>query len=1478
MAAPPGKYAAPKHPLLLERKLDKMVPPDKLRNHELQRFYETGLNNNLAAPVQTAYATQYVKHLERLKESEIDKDWRDDFRAWMCGNSKFNTKISQTPWESKPLFHVKGVRDFLSSELDMHWDFRKKLITLQTYGPGDDLNQIYLYYKFIVRAHHWADMAKASGGDPVPPWYRGDGMIEFLDMYKWPSNYMDGAPDDPSNDVHRPGSGTPKPNEQRGSPADMPKKMSDLKRVWAQVQQAGPGNTGVADVAAPDPPSAEDMARAMKSVLEPFFNQQIQAARQPGAPSVVEVNVDGLVTLQKDFIDQYRQASTTQAEQQEMYYQALMEAMQQQQRPPPDNGATAIIAANNSASQAIIDTLNQLQLQQQPPPPAAPQVVYQTDPEVLAQLALLAETSAQVRKQLAESTEEAAQRRTAEEQLRQQLEASRLQMQQQITEGETLRRAMQQQQEQERIRVAQEAQNARVAADEQLQQQRNLFQQQLDALRGGNEEARQQQVAENERIRNELRVKYQQDVAIATDQTRTQLEQQFQRRTQELEQQNILLSGQIGNETERERRIEELQRGQQQLEQRLRSEREQQEREFQELELRYQRELEAREKVIAGARARLAENEELTRLAQQRTAPPPVVEPASIELPGVDVEPVIEPTGTSSTPNEPANVLAIQAQKQAEELTHEALGNLIDEATDEPPGMQVVKKRTHRRTGSLDIPGVTKKARNTDVKQVTLDQTLLAKGKKDPFQEQKARRSAAFERIKSQRGVSALDLAGAGASRVAAATAIAAGGVASAVGSLASFVGSAASKAGGALAGAITALNSAASSGTSAEQDVAAEQYDAARTQNAHVKQVIENGQQQVSDVLSKPHTQEAVEQVVTNTAAQVVRATNDAAAAGEVLGASGQTDARFVNEKILIDRQFWQQLFTKRTQGNSFLANPDAVSSLMSLGASRSGGLKTYEQWHGFWKEMYNNIGITGSVSDELAGDAANFLGDYERVITAQASPNDPASQLIIQKHNALIVDAGHRYASLLNATLSMNSSSILNSFGRITYQGNEAFWPVAMLGYSLFKSGGDATPTPQEMADIMHSMIQAKVVKGRAVSKINADLVIMGIAGYLNELNARGDVQAGAKLEELLQHMRSDKQLMSALGLAQATQTAARQEMQETMNASMQVEDRRATVEHADYRGKTISPDDLHGDYSEITNYLQQNAGVRNLFSGEDGGNGAFTKPERDGLHYQHMTDTEPVAFNPILHLAMENSNPLAFKGTASDKRRADDVSTPAYLAQIYVDLLRYAAPGEDPLVALVNSGKLSVEKAKDMQSRMWFWSNLGILDVDGEGNVVVTDHESEVTLAELFSPNRAHAIVLAMQELKAADQNGLDLNAPASNLYSTFAANGKSDEELNQRYSRLTTHAQKLITNFSMVNAGFSNAYLVARSGKQGEYINYSDGVQREVFNKYLGQGVAQFITKRKIQQRMQSGTGASSKRSTTTTTSSKATIST
>lgn len=144
------------------------------------------------------------KILGKKQREMINQEFIDQFVLWLQGRSKFNAptvpvvefrtvpipgapphvapivmprKVTReaTPWGNKPLFHCKGVTEFLDEALTKRGEIAKFLAKLKMRTPRT-LDECYLYYKFIVRQCALDE----------------DGLRDFQE-FKW---YDDPPPDD----------------------------------------------------------------------------------------------------------------------------------------------------------------------------------------------------------------------------------------------------------------------------------------------------------------------------------------------------------------------------------------------------------------------------------------------------------------------------------------------------------------------------------------------------------------------------------------------------------------------------------------------------------------------------------------------------------------------------------------------------------------------------------------------------------------------------------------------------------------------------------------------------------------------------------------------------------------------------------------------------------------------------------------------------------------------------------------------------------------------------------------------------------------------------------------------------------------------------------------------------------------------------------------------------------------------------------
>lgn len=89
----------------------------------------------------------WKKDISNIK-LDIQKNWETDFIRWLSGTSEKN-KDKYTPWGNKKLLHLPGVKEFISKPISLRSNVLKELTTLKMKTP-DDLNEAYIYYKYLV--------------------------------------------------------------------------------------------------------------------------------------------------------------------------------------------------------------------------------------------------------------------------------------------------------------------------------------------------------------------------------------------------------------------------------------------------------------------------------------------------------------------------------------------------------------------------------------------------------------------------------------------------------------------------------------------------------------------------------------------------------------------------------------------------------------------------------------------------------------------------------------------------------------------------------------------------------------------------------------------------------------------------------------------------------------------------------------------------------------------------------------------------------------------------------------------------------------------------------------------------------------------------------------------------------------------------------------------------------------------------------
>lgn len=177
------KFGPPKHPIQVEATLKTLQPTHthvhRRMNEYASRVLSTTTDRDLRAGVAAEAAHDDWQHRKEI----IADEFKDGFDAWMAGNSKWNNKKCFTPWGRQPLFYLPGVVPYYDRQIDVHEDFRKCLLDLERNGP-QNLNQSWLYYKYIVRAREWLEGHENGDGElKHPPWFDLAGKLDFLDKF-----------------------------------------------------------------------------------------------------------------------------------------------------------------------------------------------------------------------------------------------------------------------------------------------------------------------------------------------------------------------------------------------------------------------------------------------------------------------------------------------------------------------------------------------------------------------------------------------------------------------------------------------------------------------------------------------------------------------------------------------------------------------------------------------------------------------------------------------------------------------------------------------------------------------------------------------------------------------------------------------------------------------------------------------------------------------------------------------------------------------------------------------------------------------------------------------------------------------------------------------------------------------------------------------------------------------------------------------
>jgi len=135
-------------PIAMEKQLD-VIQPTQLDRAERSKVL-TARRIKFPGPLADGNAIKMWNSKAVLEEIEdqIDEEFSEDFDLFLQGKSKWNNPLySQV---NGNFLTVPGVAPYLDKNVDAKWDYQKKIAKL-CLGPWDNVGQVYMYYKYIVR-------------------------------------------------------------------------------------------------------------------------------------------------------------------------------------------------------------------------------------------------------------------------------------------------------------------------------------------------------------------------------------------------------------------------------------------------------------------------------------------------------------------------------------------------------------------------------------------------------------------------------------------------------------------------------------------------------------------------------------------------------------------------------------------------------------------------------------------------------------------------------------------------------------------------------------------------------------------------------------------------------------------------------------------------------------------------------------------------------------------------------------------------------------------------------------------------------------------------------------------------------------------------------------------------------------------------------------------------------------------------------
>lgn len=155
------KFGPPRSPLQLEDGVRALLPQESDRQAFAKRFVTEQLRHADSDPERSAWYFWLTEIQRKEALAEYDHRFFVEFVAWLLGTGR-DVDHDATPWKKQPVTHNPSVLAFLRSFTDRQHEFLEALQRMQMRAHGgrmpQDINEYYLYYKYIVRGH-WRDQS-----------------------------------------------------------------------------------------------------------------------------------------------------------------------------------------------------------------------------------------------------------------------------------------------------------------------------------------------------------------------------------------------------------------------------------------------------------------------------------------------------------------------------------------------------------------------------------------------------------------------------------------------------------------------------------------------------------------------------------------------------------------------------------------------------------------------------------------------------------------------------------------------------------------------------------------------------------------------------------------------------------------------------------------------------------------------------------------------------------------------------------------------------------------------------------------------------------------------------------------------------------------------------------------------------------------------------------------------------------------------